>query len=189
LVTALGGVGAAVSLRAVAVGEVPGRVLAARVELVDPVAAAAAGAGADAGKHDYVPRVTVYLAVGARAREVERIDQWRPLPAPVDLTATVVSRRVTGLKRTRSGRPGGASASGSPAAQQRAADVTLRDLVQRHHPHLRGRQVGAAVAVVEGWLAKTFMDNLAQNLPRIESFVAALDSSDPDNILCGDGGW
>ncbi|KAI9346411.1 hypothetical protein DFJ73DRAFT_660541 [Zopfochytrium polystomum] len=174
----LGGLGATVHLRAVAVGSVVNRVVAVKVELAH---------GAAAPEDDAVParplpviptpegitpHATLYVAVGARSRDADTISSWHPLPEPVPLTSTLVAKRATGLKRLSS-------------APMKPKEVKLGDLVLKHHPQLKGPAVGRAIKAIEGWMAKTFMDNLAQNQASIELFVSRLDVSDPNNIKWG----
>ncbi|KAJ1559707.1 hypothetical protein HK405_009623 [Cladochytrium tenue] len=182
LLQSFGGSGATVVLRAVSVGVVPDRVVAVRVERVggdtaaattsvdETAATAAAAAAVEIGLH-----VVVYVAAGAKAREAERIAEWVPLAQPVELSATVALQRATGLRRT-------AAAGAGAGDAGRPREVSIGDLVMRHHPQLKGRQIGVAVRVVREWMEKTFIENLTQNAALVEAFVSNLDASDPDGL-------
>lgn len=168
LVDPLGGLGARVEFDAVAHGCLEGAVTAVLVAPPPPPAELAGGDSpppAPALSENASPHVTLAVAPGAKAAQSNAISTWTPLPAPLRLCGRLAEHRVTGLKPAH------------PHPPQRKRDVSIGELVMKHHPGIGGPAVGRAVQRVEAWMAKTFMENLGQNRANIEHFVQGMDVS------------
>ncbi|KAJ3107353.1 hypothetical protein HDU97_004234 [Phlyctochytrium planicorne] len=181
LIKPLGGQGGTVKLRVVARGELPGKVLAARVELAE-IPEPFKPSNDEDGENDNtsaatvmnnpspmprlsvnaVPHITIAVAVGAHGRESNDVKEWVELQEPFVLSGIVSEKKLVGLK----GR--------SQPGNSKPKEVSLGALVMKHHPSLKGKEIGRAVTSVEKWMAKTFMDNLAQNSAAIEMFISNL---------------
>ncbi|KAJ3195961.1 hypothetical protein HK101_010554 [Irineochytrium annulatum] len=162
LIKPLGGLGATVAVRVVGTAVSKG-VLAVKVEhKPSGPEEAPVRLSANATAH-----ITVAVAVGSHSREVNNITEWTPLESAEELilTGVLTENKLIGLK----GKMGVTS-----LAQQPKKEVSLGALVQKHHPTLMGKEIGKAVAVVQAWMEKTFMENLSQNLAHIELFVTNL---------------
>nr|KAJ3420666.1 hypothetical protein HK105_005403 [Polyrhizophydium stewartii] len=157
VVAAMGGLGARVSFWAVDVGEIEGSVRAVRV-----LGEAAPGARALV---TCKPTAYVTLCVAPRgiARQALDISAWQPIGEPVPLTGTLEHVMIMDLKPA------------PPRAAVTPKDVSIGALVKKHHPELRGRMIGAACAVIEQWMSKTFIENLEANRANIEFFILSPD--------------
>ncbi|KAJ3193925.1 hypothetical protein HDU67_004951, partial [Dinochytrium kinnereticum] len=173
LVNPLGGLGSVLRLKVIARGEITGKVVAVKVELAEaPTPILDENEDGESESTSSVsprlslnanPHITIAVAVGAKGRDSNDIKTWDPLPNPFFLSGILGERKLVGLKG-RGGQPG----------NTKPKDVSLGGLVMKHHPSLKGREVGKAVGAVEKWMAKTFMDNLAQNAAAIELFITNL---------------
>ncbi|KAJ3119035.1 hypothetical protein HDU96_003210 [Phlyctochytrium bullatum] len=182
MVNFLGGMGAKVKLKVTARGTIPGKVVAVKVELAEtPIPKLSAEEERDHEDEEEaatrastslksprlstnaVPHITLAVAVGAHARESNDIKDWEPLFEPLILSGTIGEKKLVGLK----GR-------GQSGVNAKPKEVSLGGLVMKHHPGLKGQEIGKAVRAVEKWMAKTFMDNLAQNSAAIELFITNL---------------
>ncbi|KAJ3162694.1 hypothetical protein HDU86_003667 [Geranomyces michiganensis] len=177
LVDPLGGLGAVVSLNAVALGETPGVVTAVLVAHPDhappptflPPSSTAILIPQEPPhppppplSENSNPHITLFVAPGSRPHLSNAIAEWHPLAAPLPLRGTVAEKHVMGLHVEKQ-------------PPQRRRDVSIGELVKRHHPALVGAEVGRAVRKVEEWMAKTFIENLGQNRANIEWFVQGMD--------------
>ncbi|KAI9101388.1 hypothetical protein DFS34DRAFT_468711 [Phlyctochytrium arcticum] len=160
LVDPMGGLGARVNVQAVAIGEIKNTVQALKVTAADQ--------GSVLCTLNDTPHITLAVSPTGKARESNNIDIWEPLGNPVILQGTLREIHVTGLKMER-------GLSGLASAQLKKREVSIGGLVKKHHPGLHGRAIGLAVAAVEEWMAKTFIENLGQNSATIEWFVQGLD--------------
>ncbi|KAJ3183680.1 hypothetical protein HDU85_002109 [Gaertneriomyces sp. JEL0708] len=154
LVEPLGGVGAEVDVCVTAVGSIPDRVLAVKVEQPSE--------DAPPLSENATPHITIAVSIGAKAQESNHITEWTPLDAPFILTGTIKEKKVVGLQVERG------------PAQMKKKEVSIGNLIQKHHPHLKGRGIGMAVREVDEWMAKTFIENNGQNAAVIEWFVQGL---------------
>ncbi|TPX72948.1 hypothetical protein SpCBS45565_g00357 [Spizellomyces sp. 'palustris'] len=156
LVEPMGGVGARVSIRVTAVGELQDKVTAVKVEAVP---------GGVLLSDNAIPHITLAVAPVGRARESNLIVTWRALDQPFVVSGTIMEKVVTGLKMERN------------PSQLPKRDVSIGSLIKKHHSQLRGRDIGAAVSLVEEWMGKTFIENLGQNAAVIEWYIQGLDLS------------
>ncbi|KAI8806384.1 hypothetical protein BJ742DRAFT_680124, partial [Cladochytrium replicatum] len=164
LIEGLGGVGAHVSLRVVAVGMLENKVIAIKVDPSVPPTVIRIS-------ENKVPHITMYVCPGARPRDSNQVIGWVPCSEDtpivvkgtvkeIQVTAHAVNKSVVTLKHTRSNVP---------------AAVSIGRLVTKHHPGLSGPGIGAAVQKVVEWMEKTFLDNVEGNRAMIEYFVSQLE--------------
>jgi hypothetical protein len=192
IVDYLGGIGALVELKVVEVGCIPGRVVAVKVELQGVKVRSSEFDGHGKPNEDQItllengtaessskislnanPHITVAVAHGAQAKESNDITTWIPFDAepnsetqePLILQGHLSYKKVIGIQGRNSNNP----------AQTKPKEVSLGKLVMKHHPHLKGSEIGQAVKAVEEWMEKTFMDNSEANKACIELFVTNLD--------------
>ncbi|KAI8928263.1 hypothetical protein BC831DRAFT_500251 [Entophlyctis helioformis] len=155
LLAPMGGLGATVTMVATHVGEISDTVRAVRVS-------PPAGSTTPLLSTNAVLHVTLGISPSGTARQSNDIGEWSPLASPLTLRGTVAVVMITDVKLA--GR-------GASRASVVAKDVSIGDLVRKHHPHLAGKEIGAAVRVVDDWMSKTFMENLAENRANIEYFI------------------
>ncbi|KAJ3412944.1 hypothetical protein HDV05_008732 [Chytridiales sp. JEL 0842] len=164
VVEGLGGIGAQIKLHVVALGLTPNRVLAVKVELDQPRNSSNDTIPpAPKLSLNETPHITIAVSHGCQAKESNDIQAWTALPAPhLILLGTLSHKIVTGIQRPPSALP------------QKPKEVSIGSLVLKHHPHLKGKEVGKAVGFVQKWMDKGFMDNAEANRARIEFFVSNL---------------
>ncbi|KAI8855285.1 hypothetical protein BC829DRAFT_485782 [Chytridium lagenaria] len=174
LIHPLGGIGGVIKLKVVAKGLLTGKVLAVQVELAEPpqslvdedendeVEEKQNGSALPRISTNAIAHITIAVAVGAHGRQSNDIKDWTRVDKPFILTGVVGERRLVGLK----GRGQGGNT--------KPKEVSVGGLVMKHHPALKGKDIGKAVGLVEKWMSKTFMDNLAQNAAAIELFITNL---------------
>ncbi|TPX60327.1 hypothetical protein PhCBS80983_g01852 [Powellomyces hirtus] len=156
LVEPMGGVGARVSMKVVAYGQIADKVTAVKVE---------ADSDSTLVSDNETPHITLAVAPGAKAQASNTITQWIPLATPFVISGTIQEKGVIGLKTERG------------PAQMKKKDVSIGELIKKHHPKLQGRQIGLVVKHVEEWMEKTFIENLQQNCANIEWHIQGLDTT------------
>ncbi|KAI8820569.1 uncharacterized protein EV422DRAFT_567993 [Fimicolochytrium jonesii] len=154
LVDPLGGLGAPVTVRVIAHGTLPDKVTAVKVEHAhDPTL--------KLSEND-TPHITLHVRTGGKAADSNLIAHWDPLSEPFTLTGHITQIHITGLNTD------------TPTPQKKK-EVSIGDLVKKHHPGLQGRQIGQAVAHVSEWMEKGFMENLSSNRAYIEWYIQGMD--------------
>ncbi|KAJ3181727.1 hypothetical protein HDU87_000745 [Geranomyces variabilis] len=169
LVDPLGGLGTVITLDAVALGETPGVVTAVLVSHPQSASQSVPNPPPPAPpppppslSENTNPHITLHVAPGHKPHLSNAITDWRPLPTAITLRGTIAEKHVFGLRVEKH-------------PPQRRQEVSIGELVKRHHPALVGADVGKAVRAVHEWMEKTFMENLGQNRANIECFVQGMD--------------
>ncbi|KAJ3239378.1 hypothetical protein HDU81_006056 [Chytriomyces hyalinus] len=164
----LGGLGATVKLRAVAVGNtIPADktsygVVAVRVELAEKPDALNEDDTAVQLTTNKTPHCTIYVGIGAKAMESNLITDWTTLDPAIPLEGIITEKKVTGKKIT------------TVATPKKPAEVSIGALVKKHHAHLQGKEIGEVVLTVQAWMATSQIDNASHNTVQIEKYVAEL---------------
>ncbi|KAJ3393768.1 hypothetical protein HDU92_007513 [Lobulomyces angularis] len=63
----------------------------------------------------------------------------------------------------------------STSNSQMPQEIKFGEVVLKHHPNLKGKQIGIVIEEIKDYLSRTFMENKLINKPYIESFVFNLD--------------
>jgi hypothetical protein len=127
-----------------------------------------------------IPHITLYVALGRHARESNEISEWVGLPEGerVVVTGTVAEKRVVGVssslpytQRVGSGSGSGGRCDDGSAAKSAAVDL----LVDKHFPRAGVEERARVLGAVNGWMEKTFIEDVERNRAWVESFIANLD--------------
>ncbi|ORY36296.1 hypothetical protein BCR33DRAFT_479951 [Rhizoclosmatium globosum] len=151
----LGGLGAKVEMKAVAVGSYKG-VVAVKIELDWKTEGECPRISTNE-----TPHVTMYVGAGCKAKESNFITEWTVLDPPIPVDGVITEKKVYGLKNTK-------------PVEQKAKDISIGGLIKQYHPHLKGKEVGEVVKKVQEWMDKTYMDNSSHNAPEVELFISNL---------------
>ncbi len=108
--------------------------------------------------------ITLFISSDGNARHSNEITEWILLEEPIVLKARLDVKFTTSLKL-------------EPGPVIVKSPVSLGELVIRHHPHLKGKEIGLVVKHVQQWMSKLFVDNLESNRASIEFFIQKLDPS------------
>lgn len=107
------------------------------------------------------PHITLHVSQAGNARLSNQITEWTFLDAPIELKGKLNVKKVTGIKE-------------EPVKPIEKQQVSLGELVLKHHPHLKGKEIGSAVEKVKDWMAKQFVVNEDGNRANIEYFIENL---------------
>ena len=108
--------------------------------------------------------ITLYISQSGNARQSNLITEWKSLPEPITLNGILDVKKVIGMK------------SALPPAIIKN-EVSIGQLVMKHHPHLKGKEIGMMVDFVKRWMLQQFVVNLDENQANIEYFVSTADFS------------
>ena len=111
-----------------------------------------------------VMHITLFISQSGNARQSNLITEWQPLPTLLELQGTLDVKKVMGMKA-------------EPPPPVIKNEVSIGQLVMKHHPHLKGKQIGIMVAHVNKWMSKQFVVNLEGNKANIEFFISNADFS------------
>ena len=142
-----------------------------------------------------IPHVTIAVAVPGvivktppSARESNLITQWIPISTYarlfndddskiinniisssenidyIALNGKLDYKKLVGLK----------GKEGLNESRQKPKDISIGTLIKKHHPHLQGPSIGKAVAEVESWMERTFIENEEKNASSVESFIVKM---------------
>ncbi|KAJ3045402.1 folylpolyglutamate synthase [Rhizophlyctis rosea] len=157
----MGGLGATVHAFATAIGQIPNRITAIKVES-DPCHLPLLS-------FNDTPHVTLFFAPDAKAKESNDITEWTPLAEPIPITGTLREVSAVGIK----------GAEKKVQAPKQA--ISIGNLVQKHHPGLKGKEIGEACKRVQVWMEKMVIENADTNRAMIEWYIQGL-------AIAGEGG-
>ena len=146
----LGGVGTVHALVATHVGAIEDCVVALKIDSTGLVS------------ENSIMHVTLYISPNGKSRKSNDITEWKVLDNPMILSGVLGTKVVTGMT----------SDVHTPVLK---LPVSIGDLVLKHHPVLKGKNVGIVVNYVKEWMGKQFVENEDSNRANIEFFIQSID--------------
>ena len=161
----LGQLGEKILLRVYGFGELPEKIKAVRVEhAVNPEIQISS---------NYYPHITLGLAkyLGVKSRESNDIKEWYNIGEPLLVSGLIAEKTQWMVREIRQNQD-------DTSAANKPQEVSIGDLVKKHHPELKGMFIGLAVNGVKKWMKENGVQNKAENLQAIEEFVASMAEED-----------
>ena len=102
--------------------------------------------------------VTLYVSEKGTSAQSNSITNWQVLPTNISLKGTYEKQSVFGIKK-------------EPKEQEMKKEVSIGNLVLKHHPNLVGSKIGIVVKSIHDWMARTCIENSDSNKASLEFYI------------------